>query len=92
MLNHTIAQQQLGSIVSKVFPAFRLRPFGEFYNKNQFSRPAGIDEATTRLEHNVKYFYSNYLVVFALLTVYTMYVNLLLTRVNNIMVVLPSRG
>jgi hypothetical protein len=63
----------MGNPQVKTYSA-KLRPFGEFVNKQQFSRPASVEEVTTRLEQNIKYFYMNYLIVFVLLSVYTMYV------------------
>jgi hypothetical protein len=49
----------------------KIRSWSEFTSKHQFSKPIGMEEAMSRLEHNVKYFYANYLLVFLLLTLYT---------------------
>eukprot|EP00475_Leptophrys_vorax_P007407 TRINITY_DN1468_c0_g1_i2.p1 TRINITY_DN1468_c0_g1~~TRINITY_DN1468_c0_g1_i2.p1 ORF type:complete len:123 (-),score=29.63 TRINITY_DN1468_c0_g1_i2:437-805(-) len=49
----------------------KIRSWSEFTSKTQFSRPIGVEEALSRLEHNVKYFYANYLLIFLLLTLYT---------------------
>jgi hypothetical protein len=47
-----------------------IRSWTDFFQTASFRTPTNMEEAQQRLTQNLKYFQSNYLVVFALLLVY----------------------
>lgn len=53
----------------------RLRPASEFFNIQAVSRPADLNEATSRITHNARIFSGNYGVIVAILTVYALLTN-----------------
>ncbi|KAG7553575.1 hypothetical protein FFLO_03007 [Filobasidium floriforme] len=55
-----------------------LRPVNEFFDHQRLSRPADMNEATSRLSYNTRYFSGNYGIVIALLAVYALLTNLAL--------------
>ncbi|KAF4555299.1 Prenylated Rab acceptor 1-like protein [Elsinoe fawcettii] len=55
-----------------------LKPIGEFLDFKRVSKPANFSEAQARVNYNLSYFSSNYMVVFAMLTIYTLFTNWLL--------------
>ncbi|WWC72195.1 uncharacterized protein I206_106155 [Kwoniella pini CBS 10737] len=50
----------------------------EFFDHRQLSRPANMNEATSRITHNTRHFSGNYLLVIIVLAVYAMITNPLL--------------
>ncbi|TCD71580.1 hypothetical protein EIP91_007327 [Steccherinum ochraceum] len=70
--------------VSETLKAFRetrlsaLRPPSEFFDFHRLSRPADMNQATSRITYNTRYFSGNYGVIFAMLAVYAMLTNPLL--------------
>ena len=48
-----------------------LKPWGEFFNVRNVSKPAGVGEVTSRLVLNLKHYHANYLFVFLGLALYT---------------------
>eukprot|EP00759_Apiculatamorpha_spiralis_P052456 PhF_6_TR5723/c0_g1_i1/m.8433/K20359/RABAC1, PRAF1; PRA1 family protein 1 len=52
-----------------------LRPWASFFDKTKFSIPGKI-EGVSRVNKNVRYFYSNYLFVVALVAIYVILTNL----------------
>ncbi|KAF2644201.1 prenylated rab acceptor 1 [Massarina eburnea CBS 473.64] len=55
-----------------------LRPVGEFFDVKRVSKPANFGEAQGRVNYNLSYFSSNYAVVFAMLSIYSLLTNLTL--------------
>lgn len=55
-----------------------IRPVGDFFDFKRMSKPANISEIQSRCSYNVSYFASNYAVVFAMLSVYSLLTNLTL--------------
>lgn len=55
-----------------------LRPLGEFFDFKRMSKPQNFGEVQSRVAYNVSYFSSNYAVVFALLSIYSLLTNTLL--------------
>ncbi|WVR09595.1 hypothetical protein IAU60_006667 [Kwoniella sp. DSM 27419] len=55
-----------------------LKPPQEFFDHRQLSRPADMNEATTRITYNTRHFSGNYLVVIAVLSIYALLTNPLL--------------
>ncbi|GJJ06316.1 hypothetical protein Clacol_000507 [Clathrus columnatus] len=49
-----------------------LRPVGEFFDYNRISRPADLNQATSRISYNTRYFSGNYGLVIATLAVYAL--------------------
>jgi len=49
-----------------------VRPWGEFVNIKNISRPRGAGDAMRKVFHNVQHFQSNYLFVFLGLVIYCM--------------------
>ena len=54
------------------------RSLAEFFNLRQFSKPINFADFQSRLSFNLAYFATNYAVVFAILSVYSLLTNLLL--------------
>ena len=55
-----------------------IRPIGEFFDFKRLSKPANFGEIQSRAGYNLSYFASNYAVVFAMLSIYSLLTNLLL--------------
>jgi len=55
-----------------------LRPATEFFDYQRLSKPADMNQATTRISYNTRYFSGNYLLIVALFAVYTIITNYLL--------------
>jgi len=49
-----------------------LRPPGEFFDYQRISRPADLNQATSRISYNTKYFSGNYGLIVAVLAVYAL--------------------
>ncbi|MCJ1366974.1 hypothetical protein MMC16_006105 [Acarospora aff. strigata] len=55
-----------------------LKPISEFLDLKRLSKPANFSEVQTRVNYNLAYFSSNYLVVFIMLSIYSLLTNYLL--------------
>ncbi|KAH8093939.1 prenylated rab acceptor PRA1 [Cristinia sonorae] len=55
-----------------------LRPPSEFFDFHRLSRPADMNQATSRISYNTRYFSGNYGAIVAMLGVYAMLTNLFL--------------
>ncbi|KAL7410541.1 prenylated rab acceptor PRA1 [Mrakia frigida] len=55
-----------------------LRPVNEFFDHQRISRPADMNEVTSRISYNTRYFSGNYGIVIAVLAVYALLTNPLL--------------
>jgi len=55
-----------------------LRPPTEFFDYQRISRPADLNQATSRISYNTRYFSGNYGLIVALLAVYALITNYLL--------------
>ncbi|EEP82978.1 conserved hypothetical protein [Uncinocarpus reesii 1704] len=55
-----------------------LKPVSEFLDVKRISKPANFGEMQSRLNYNLSYFSSNYIVVFIMLSIYSLLTNLLL--------------
>ncbi|CDZ97005.1 Prenylated rab acceptor 1 [Phaffia rhodozyma] len=55
-----------------------LRPLNEFFDHQKLSRPVDMNEATSRISYNTRYFSGNYGVVIATLAIYALITNPLL--------------
>ncbi|KAH8147339.1 uncharacterized protein LAJ45_08495 [Morchella importuna] len=55
-----------------------LKPLGEFFDFKRLSKPANFGEVQSRASYNLSYYASNYAVVFAMLSIYSLLTNLLL--------------
>ncbi|KAI1906453.1 Prenylated Rab acceptor 1 [Ophidiomyces ophidiicola] len=55
-----------------------LRPISEFFDVKRLSKPANFGEMQSRLNYNLSYFSSNYIVIFIMLGIYSLLSNLLL--------------
>lgn len=55
-----------------------LRPPQEFFDMQRISRPADLSVATSRITHNTRHFGGNYILVVALLGIYSLLTNPLL--------------
>jgi len=55
-----------------------LRPVNEFFDHHRLSRPSDMNETTSRISYNTRYFSGNYGVVIAILAVYALLTNPLL--------------
>ncbi|KAM0722071.1 hypothetical protein Q7P37_002997 [Cladosporium fusiforme] len=55
-----------------------LKPIGEFLDLKRLSKPQNFGEVQTRVNYNLSYFSSNYLVVFVMLSIYSLLTNLVL--------------
>lgn len=53
-----------------------LRPLSEFFDVKRFSKPANLAETQSRVNYNLGHFSSNYLVVFLMLTIYSLLTNM----------------
>ncbi|CCK71628.1 Yip3p KNAG_0H02140 [Huiozyma naganishii CBS 8797] len=58
-----------------------LRPPQEFFNLRAVSKPANMSEIQQRVSYNLGYYSSNYALVVAMLSLYTLFTNLLLLSV-----------
>ncbi|KAJ3521628.1 hypothetical protein NM688_g8992 [Phlebia brevispora] len=52
-----------------------LRPLNEFFDIHRLSRPADMNQATSRITYNARYFSGNYGVIVASLAVYALLTN-----------------
>ncbi|PPR05856.1 hypothetical protein CVT26_010136 [Gymnopilus dilepis] len=52
-----------------------LRPATEFFDFQRISRPADMNQATSRISYNTRYFSGNYLLIIVLLGVYAVITN-----------------
>ncbi|KAK0195409.1 prenylated rab acceptor PRA1 [Armillaria mellea] len=70
--------------VSDAVKAFRetrlsaIRPPSEFFDYHRISRPADLNQATSRISYNTRYFSGNYGLIIAVLAVYALISNPLL--------------
>jgi hypothetical protein len=55
-----------------------LKPISEFFDFKRLSKPANFSEVQSRVNYNLGYFSSNYAVVFAMLSIYSLLSNWLL--------------
>jgi len=55
-----------------------LRPVSEFFDFKRISKPQNFGEAQNRINYNLSYFSSNYAVIFAMLSIYTLLTSKLL--------------
>lgn len=55
-----------------------LKPLSEFFDLKRLSKPNGFGEMQSRVNYNLSYFSSNYAVVFAMLSIYSLLNHLLL--------------
>lgn len=55
-----------------------LKPISEFLDVKRLSKPADFADVQTRVNYNLRYFSSNYTVVFVMLSIYSLLTNLLL--------------
>jgi hypothetical protein len=55
-----------------------LKPISEFFDFKRLSKPANFSEAQSRVNYNLGHFSSNYAVVFAMLSIYSLLTNFLL--------------
>ena len=53
-----------------------LRPVSEFFDYQRISRPADLNQATSRISYNTRYFSGNYGAVIGALTVYALITNM----------------
>ncbi|KAF9517684.1 hypothetical protein BS47DRAFT_1314013 [Hydnum rufescens UP504] len=53
-----------------------LRPASEFFNHHQLSRPTDLNQATSRISYNTRYFAGNYSILIAILSIYALLTNL----------------
>lgn len=58
-----------------------LKPVGEFLDLKRLSKPENFGEVQNRVNYNLSYFSSNYAVVFAMLSIYSLITNWTLTFV-----------
>lgn len=56
-----------------------IKPVGEFLDFKRLSKPANFGEAQSRVNYNLSYFSSNYICVFVMLLIYTLFTRWLLT-------------
>jgi len=68
----SVQSQSLANRFSKI------KPISEFFDLKRLSKPNGFAEAQSRVNFNLGYFSSNYIVVFAMLSIYSLLTNLLL--------------
>lgn len=66
---------QSQSIMSRVST---MKGLGDFFDFKRMSRPHGFGEVQSRVNYNLSYFSSNYIAIFFMLTIYTLFSNLLL--------------
>ena len=55
-----------------------LKPFSEFLDIKRLSKPQDFGDVQSRVNYNLSYFSSNYIVVFLMLSIYSLLTNLLL--------------
>ncbi|KAJ8099669.1 prenylated rab acceptor PRA1 [Lipomyces tetrasporus] len=55
-----------------------IRPVSEFFDFKRVSKPKNMNEVQKRVTYNLSYFSANYLIVFAMLSVYSLLTNMLL--------------
>ncbi|KAH8815387.1 prenylated rab acceptor 1 [Xylogone sp. PMI_703] len=55
-----------------------LKPLSEFFDVKRLSKPQNFGEVQSRVNYNLGYFSSNYAVVFAMLSIYSLLTNLTL--------------
>jgi len=55
-----------------------MRPVSEFFDYQRLSKPADLNQATSRISYNTRYFSGNYLLIVALLAIYAVIMNYLL--------------
>ncbi|KAF8467652.1 prenylated rab acceptor PRA1 [Kalaharituber pfeilii] len=55
-----------------------IRPLREFFDFRRVSKPADFAEVQSRVNYNLSYFSSNYAVIFVLLSIYSLFSNILL--------------
>jgi len=74
----------VSGVVNRVKQAFfswktergkNLRKWGNFFDKSRFSIPKKSSQVLSRLKKNVKYFQTNYILIFLLLTLYCIITN-----------------
>ena len=66
----SIRSQSIGSRFAN------LRPVGEFFDLKRLSKPANFGEVQSRVNYNLSYFSSNYMVIGLMLAVYGLITNL----------------
>ena len=69
----SIRSQSIGSRFAN------LKPISEFLDPKRLSKPSNFSEVQNRVNYNLSYFSSNYACVFAMLCIYTLITNLVLT-------------
>ncbi|KAI9032219.1 PRA1 family protein-domain-containing protein [Hyaloraphidium curvatum] len=57
----------------------KLRAWRDFFDRTRFSKPANLQQVSTRVNFNLQYFQSNYLLIILGLLIYTLITNLFLT-------------
>jgi PRA1 family protein 1 len=55
-----------------------LKPISEFLDPKRLSKPAAFADVQSRVNYNLSYFSSNYVVVFIMLSIYSLLTNLML--------------
>ncbi|KAK9468664.1 prenylated rab acceptor PRA1 [Lipomyces arxii] len=55
-----------------------IRPVGEFFDVKRVSKPKNMGDVQRRVTYNLAYFSANYVIVFAILFIYSLLTNLLL--------------
>lgn len=55
-----------------------LKPISDFFDFKRFSKPANFSEIQSRVNYNLGHFSSNYALVFAMLSIYSLLTNFLL--------------
>ncbi|KDR75201.1 hypothetical protein GALMADRAFT_249166 [Galerina marginata CBS 339.88] len=55
-----------------------LRPATEFFDFQRISRPADMNQATSRISYNTRYFSGNYMLIVGLLAIYAVIMNYML--------------
>jgi PRA1 family protein 1 len=68
----SVRSQSLGTRFSN------LKPVSEFLDLKRISKPANFGEVQSRMNYNLSYFSSNYIVVFLMLSIYSLLTNLTL--------------
>ncbi|KAF9886208.1 hypothetical protein FE257_011931 [Aspergillus nanangensis] len=66
---NSVRSQSLGSRFAN------LRPVSEFFDFKRISKPANFGEVQSRVNYNLSYFSSNYVVVFVMLSIYSLLTN-----------------
>lgn len=74
-----LSLDRLKSDVSSIQSSFgNIRPPQDFFDVKRFSKPANIGEIQSRVSYNLKHFQTNYFLIVAALSVYSLLTNLLL--------------